>query len=144
MQTLRDASLHGTKALAIAAAGALLLSLAGCSTPNLEAQVNEAAKTDTCESAYESAVSGNSAMAAGRPLMSRYLNALIAASSWSSVSVSCPASAAEGIVHAAQAAYTAQQLAGRLGLAAASAPSVDFGALVKPDMDTDGLLDIAL
>ena len=76
MQTLRDASLHGTKALAIAAAGALLLSLAGCSTPNLEAQVNEAAKPDTCESAYESAVSGNSAMAAGRPLMSRYLNVL--------------------------------------------------------------------
>lgn len=144
MQTLRDASLHGTKALAIAAAGALLLSLAGCSTPNLEAQVNEAAKPDTCESAYESAVSGNSAMAAGRPLMSRYLNALIAASSWSSVSVSCPARAAEGIVHAAQAAYTAQQLAGRLGLAAASAPSVDFGALVKLDMDTDVLLDIAL
>lgn len=144
MQTLRDASPHGTRALAISIAGALLLSLAGCSAPNLEAQVNEAAKPDTCENAYESALSSNSAIAAGRPRMARYLNALIASSSWSAVATSCPARAAEGTVHAAQASYMAQQFATRLGLSPSSAPTVDFGTLVKLDMDTDALLDIVL
>lgn len=144
MQTLRDTSRHGVKTLAAMAAGALLLSLAGCSAPNLEAQVDEAAKPDTCESAYESAVLGRNAMAAGRPLMDRYLNALIASSSWSKVATSCPSRAAEGVVHAAQSSYMAQQFASRLGLSPASAPTVDFGTLVKLDMDTDTLTRIVL
>lgn len=144
MQTLRDAFPLGARPLTIAAVCAMLMPLAGCSAPNLEAQVNEATKPDTCESSYESAVAESGTMAAGHPLMMRYLSATAAASAWSAVASSCPARAVEGVVHSAQSSYTAQVLAPRLGIAAASAPTMDYGSLVQLSMDTDALSKIVL
>ncbi|MBW3094979.1 hypothetical protein KIH75_06460, partial [Bifidobacterium sp. 64T4] len=144
MQTLRDALPLGARSLAIAAACAMLMPLAGCSAPNLEAQVNEAAKPDTCESSYESAVGESGTMAAGHPLMMRYLSATAAASSWAEVASSCPARAVEGAVHSAQSSYTAQVLAARLGITVSSAPTMDYGSLVRLSMDADALSKIVL
>ena len=144
MQTLRDGSAFGARALAAAAICAVTLPLAGCAMPQLEAQVDEAARAGTCESSYQSATSNSNAYRSGRPLIIRYLAARAAAESWNAVAVSCPTRLSEGIVHAAQASYTSERLASRLGLEAGTPETVDFSEVAQINMNTSALSNIVL
>ncbi|WP_172145358.1 hypothetical protein [Bifidobacterium panos] len=144
MQTLRDGSAFGARALAAAAICAITLPLGGCAMPQLEAQVDEAARAGTCESSYQSATSSSDTYRSGGPLIIRYLAARAAAESWTSVAVSCPTRLTEGIVHAAQASYASERLAGRLGLEAGAPETVDFSEVAQINMDASALSSIVL
>lgn len=144
MQTLRDGSAFGASTLAAAVLCIITLSLTGCTAPQLEAQVDEAARLSVCERSYESATNSSNIYRSGGLLMVRYLAAHAATESWTAVAVSCPARLSEGIVRAAQASYEGQHLASRLRLTASAPETVDFSEVARINMDTDALLNIVL
>ncbi|KAA8816245.1 hypothetical protein EMB92_04785 [Bifidobacterium callitrichos] len=168
MQTLRDSDTHAGSALGVCAMHvrrthrilrarharawtaaavslAMIASLSGCASglPHLQAQVDDATTLSACESAYLAATSGKEE-ADARPVMMRYLAARTAADAWTDVAVNCTGRFAEGTLHAAQASYTAQQLASRLGLPELSPATVDYGDVVKLDIADKALDAIAL
>lgn len=144
MQTLQDGSAFGARALAAAIFCVIALSLAGCTAPQLEAQVDETSQLSTCERSYESATRSSTIYRSAGLLMARYLAARTAITSWTAVAVSCPTRLSEGIVHAAQASYVSQRWARRLGLESSTPETVDFSEVAQLNMDTDALLNIVL
>ena len=144
MQTLRHGSSLGEKTLAAMAICMVVLSLAGCATPQLQTQVDESAHLGTCERSYRSATRNSAAYQAGRPLIARYAAARAAAGAWFSVAVSCPTRLSEGIAHAAQASYVAERLASRSDMTADSVGTVEFGEVAQLTMDADALSSIVL
>ncbi len=144
MQTLRGSSALRTKALAVALLCTLAFLLSSCTTAQLEAQVNEYSRPSACERSYESATTRSDAYRSSGLLIARYLAARAATESWIDVAVSCPARLSEGIVHAAQASYASEYLAGRLGLEAKTPETVDFSKVAHINMDAEALSSIVL
>lgn len=138
MKTLRDSRLFARMAVALVSC-ALTVSLAGCSVPRLESEVDAAGKPGACESALESAMDGRSSSTMSKPLMERYLAARSSADAWLTVASVCDARFAQGVMRAAQSSFTAAVLAARLGVAPASPARVDYADVVRLDLQPSAL-----